>query len=119
MSETTLKPYNHRQTIEQYKCDERDATIARLEREKEEIFNNLMVTVKEWKDHAVAAERELAEAQERGKLQETKLHNECQAHERTKRKLARWHRAFADVLVDKEINTFDVPPTNRREAREE
>ena len=39
-------------------------------------------------DRIAVLERELAEAQRQSQEMETKLHNECQAHERTKSQIA-------------------------------
>ncbi len=43
---------------------------------------------------------ELAKANEHGELQETKLHNECQAHERTKHELAEAQRDIMNLYAE-------------------
>ena len=48
----------------------------------------LRLLLERGRDYIRKLERELVKAKELGELQETKLHNECQAHERTKRELA-------------------------------
>ena len=58
-SDTPMTAFQESAYREEIRCLK--TGVAKLEREKASIFDNLMLTVKEWKDRCVKAEGELAE----------------------------------------------------------